>query len=173
MVWMFVVLIGVVVVAGLLLLMAKALGADETGPTDSESLPFQKRDWLLTKAERSFFGVLEAALAGELAGYRVMCKVRLADLVWLPRGVDASTRARLQNQVNAKHVDFVIVTADELRPVAVVEHDDASHGRADRQKRDALVDRVLAGAGIGVVRFAARRGYVARDVARAVEGVMS
>ena len=39
------------------------------------------------------------------------------------------------HRINAKHVDFVLCCPATLRPLLVVELDDASHGRADRQER--------------------------------------
>src|SRR3972149_5071020 len=44
--------------------------------------PYRKVDSLLTAAERSFYGVLLKAVDGETL---VFAKVRLADLLWLPR----------------------------------------------------------------------------------------
>src|SRR3990170_2056730 len=64
---------------------------------------FKKMDFLLTEAERSFYEVLQRAVGEELI---VFPKVRLADLVWLPKGT--AGRQALLNRVLSKHVDFVI-----------------------------------------------------------------
>lgn len=41
-------------------------------------LPYRKKMYLLTKAERSFFGVLLEVIGSD---YHVFCKIRLADLL--------------------------------------------------------------------------------------------
>src|SRR5438046_32622 len=84
---------------------------------------------LLTEAERSFFGVLDQALAGE---YRLFAKVRLADVVRPVQGPSRSGRPAAFNSISAKHVDFVLCDPSSLRVVGVVELDDKSHRRLDR-----------------------------------------
>lgn len=133
------------------------------GAGSAASLPFRKKDYLLTKAERSFYNALRQAVAGE---WVVFAKVRLLDLLWLPRGTSNSQAHR--NRVQSKHVDFVLCEPDLLTPVLVIELDDASHERADRQDRDALVDAVLRSAGLPVLHAAARSSYVTADLARRI-----
>src|SRR3989337_567741 len=72
---------------------------------------FKKMDFLLTEAERSFYEVLQRAVGEELI---VFPKVRLADLVWLPKGT--AGRQALLNRVLSKHVDFVICARSSLTP---------------------------------------------------------
>ncbi|MEZ6243006.1 MAG: DUF2726 domain-containing protein [Phycisphaerales bacterium] len=172
-----VVLVGMLVVVGVICFIALVLSKKIEGDTllsGGERLDYRRRDWLLTKAERSFLAALDAAVSGGhgLDGVRVMCKVRLADLVYLPKGMDRSSRARQQNRVNQKHVDFVLVSTDELRPLVVIELDDSSHEREDRRARDGFVDRALGAAGLPLVRVAAARGYVPGELAGRVRGAM-
>ena len=61
-------------------------------------------------------------------------------------------------KIQAKCVDFVICEARAFAPRLVVELDDRSHDRADRRKRDAFVDDVLAAAG-AVVHIRCQRSY--------------
>jgi very-short-patch-repair endonuclease len=56
-------------------------------------------------------------------------------------------------------VDFVILRAEDLALLGVVELDDRSHERQSRADRDGLVDDALAQAGIRVCRIKARREY--------------
>ncbi len=141
----------------------------DAAPADAgaEDLAYLLRDWLLTKAERSFLVALDAAVSGGhgLDGVRVMCMVRIADLVFLPKGLDRSARTRQQNRINQKHVDFVLVSADELRPLVAIELDDSSHQRDDRRARDVFVDQALAAAGLPLVRVKAARGYAPGELA--------
>lgn len=165
------------VVGGICLIavvLGRKLGAGGEHAAAGERFDYQRRDWLLTKAERSFLAALDAAVSGGhgLEGVRVMCKVRLADLVYLPKGLEARSRTRQQNRVNQKHVDFVLVSEKELRPLVVIELDDSTHQREDRVARGGFVDRALGAAGLPLVRVAAARGYSPRELAGRVREVV-
>ena len=85
---------------------------------------------LLTPAERSFFGVLQQALASD---YQVFAKVRLADII---RPVQNPSRSGWQsafNRITGKHVDFVVCDSARLQVMGVVELDDATHGHHHRR----------------------------------------
>jgi hypothetical protein len=56
------------------------------------------------------------------------------------------------NRINRMSADFVLCSKDSTI-VAVIELDDASHERADRQIADAKKDKALSSAGIRVVRW--------------------
>jgi very-short-patch-repair endonuclease len=64
----------------------------------------------------------------------------------------------------SKHIDFVAVDPDDLSILFVVELDDNSHQRADRQKRDSFVDNALDAAGVTLIRFPAKYGYVVEEI---------
>ncbi len=100
-----------------------------------ENLPYRKKDYLLTSAERSFYEVLQR-VAGD--GMQLFAKVRLVDLVWLPKGTQ-NRQAHL-NRVLSKHVDFVLCNRQTVSPILVVELDDSSHNMDHRQGRDAVVN---------------------------------
>lgn len=125
-----------------------------------------RRDALFTKAERSFLSVLDEAAGAQ---FRVMGKVRLADLFRPCKGMDNSDRARAQNRINAKHVDFVLCDPESLAPVCLVELDDGTHARADRRERDAFVDQVCAEAGMPIAHIPAR-DYITVDEVRTAIG---
>lgn len=124
-----------------------------------ELLPYRKKDWLFTRAERAFYDVLEQ-VAGET--YHIYPKVRLVDLVWLPK----NTRQRQGhlNRVLSKHVDFVLCDRQHIAPVLVIELDDASHDREDRRERDAFVDEALAAAGLDILHIRVQRTYSPQDL---------
>ena len=138
--------------------------------SSSEGVPYEPRQELFSPAERSFFGVLEQAVAGQ---FRVMGKIRLGDLIQPAKGFSHSQRTGAWNRIHQKHVDFVLCHPDTLAVVAVVELDDASHRRKDRSDRDAFVDKVLSTAGIPIVHFAARKGYSIQEVSAKLNEVFS
>lgn len=125
----------------------------------TNDFPYRKKDYLLTPAERSFYEVLQK-VAGD--NMQVFAKVRLADLVWLPKGTQ-NLQGHL-NRVLSKHVDFVLCNRETLSPVLVVELDDSSHSMSHRQGRDAVVNDILHSAGLPILRISAKCSYVPNEL---------
>lgn len=140
--------------SGCLLAFFKPFGKSPPPAEEPVRLPYRRKDYLLSKAERSFYGVLTDAVAEE---YRVFAKVRLADLVWIPKGTEK--RQSYFNRIQAKHIDFVLCDRSTVRPVLAIELDDASHQRQARQTRDAFMDQALAAAELPLLRVPARSAY--------------
>jgi hypothetical protein len=123
---------------------------------------------LLTPAERSFFGVLQQALASD---YQIFAKVRLADIVRPVRSPSRSGWQSAFNRITGKHVDFVLCDSARLGIVAVVELDDSTHDRFERGIRDSLVDTALADARIPVLRVSARQAYSPAQIREQVQSL--
>ena len=130
------------------------------------ALPYRRETSLLSPAERSFYEALLVALR-DRRDLVVFAKVRLIDLLSVPAG--AGNRRAHVNRVCSKHVDFVLCDRRELRPLLVIELDDASHEREDRRDRDAFVDAALAEADLPILRVRAQRGYVPTELARLID----
>ena len=152
-------LVAVIVVVALVLLarfMPKGKGA----------WPYEREQALFTPAERSFLGVLDQAVGQQ---FRIMGKVRLADIVKVKAGLDNTSRQRAFNRIQSKHVDFVACDPGDLSVQFVVELDDKSHARPDRRDRDALIDQVLQAAGIPIIHFPVRKAYSVQEVQDTLE----
>jgi very-short-patch-repair endonuclease len=124
--------------------------------TTSETLPYQKKWYLLSPAERDFYDALRQAVG---SGYLIFVKLRLLDLLWLPQNL--SNRQTHLNRVQAKHVDFVLCHPQTVAPALVIELDDASHRLPDRQERDIFLNEVLRVAGIPLLRVPVRKSFSA------------
>lgn len=85
-------------------------------------------------------------------GLHLCPQVRLADIVNVQSGDRAAWRSAF-NRIACKSVDFVVMHLETGTPIMVIELDDRSHSRSDRQERDALVNEVLRQASIPLVRF--------------------
>lgn len=164
-------LVAMVAVLVVLAVLSAALKGKESSKDDAQTdgpLPYRRRDYLLTKGEAAFYHVLREAVEDD-GRRRIFAKVRVMDLVWLPKGTE-----RLQswkNRVMSKHVDFVVCdSGGGLRPLVAVELDDSSHEREDRRGRDRFIERVCSEAGLKLVRFPAKAGYSASEVRAAVLG---
>lgn len=102
--------------------------------------------YLLTKNE--WYEYRKLRDIAEAKGLRVCPKVRLLDLIEPRRGDGYMS---LLGKIQSKHVDFVIADKD-MHVKAIVELDDGSHNRPDRQERDNFVDEVLTSVGYKVIR---------------------
>lgn len=79
----------------------------------------------------------------------IICpKVRLLDIIE-PRAGERNYITLLR-KVQSKHVDFVLCDQN-MNIKAVLELDDSSHNRKDRQERDAFVDQILTSVGYTVI----------------------
>lgn len=136
---------------GWLLALFQGHGGGETVQT---RLPYRRKEYFFSQAERSFYGVLVKAVAGEFV---VLSKVRLADVIYVEKGT--GTWQSFFNRIQSKHVDFVLCAPELMQPVLVIELDDRSHDREDRRDRDSFVDEALAAAGLPILHVPARQKY--------------
>jgi very-short-patch-repair endonuclease len=123
-------------------------------PVSIGPLPYQKKWYLLSPAERDFYETLHQAVGNR---YVIFAKVRLLDLLWLPQNL--SNRQTHMNRVQAKHVDFVLCHPQTIAPALVIELDDASHQLPERQERDLFLNEVLLGAGIPLLRVPVSKSF--------------
>ncbi|MEO0514346.1 MAG: DUF2726 domain-containing protein [Planctomycetota bacterium] len=141
---------------GRLLQLLAGGGATGKGASSGDGpWPYRRRKYLLSRAEFSFFRVLQSVALEN--GWVVCAKVNLNDLLYLEKG--AENRMAWLNKINRKHADFVLCDAQTMQPVMVVELDDKCHQSASAQKRDGVKDRALAAAGLPIVRVKAAKGY--------------
>ncbi len=136
-------------------------GKGESAPGPSADFPYQQREHFLSAAERSFYGVLKAAIADQGT---LLCKVALGDIFYVKKGDDASQYRIYTNKIDRKHVDFLLCDSQTMQPILGFELDDGSHQREDRQARDAFVDGVFAAADLPLIHVPAKRAYAVADV---------
>jgi len=149
---------------GCLTFFLSLLADDKTSATNTLSnnnLPYRAKDYFFSKAERSFYLVLQQAV--DLNHYEIFAKVRLADLLWLPKGT--TKRQSFQNRIQSKHVDFIICDRKQYRPLLAIELDDSSHQQPTRKDRDAFVDAAFMQAGLPLLHIPAQKNYNTRGLA--------
>lgn len=155
-------IVGLVVVAVLLPIILKQLAGGKTAPAGSP--PYRKKDYLLTAAERSFFEVLQSVVGEQL---HIFAKVRLADVVWIPKGTQ-NWQSHF-NRVQSKQLDFILCDRQNVTPLLAIELDDSSHERADRKERDAFIDGAVDAAGLPILHVTAKRSYAPKELAALIE----
>ena len=101
--------------------------------------------YLLTRNEWYEFKKLKQL--ADAKGLMICPKVRLLDIIEPRKGENYRS---LMGKIQSKHVDFVICDQD-LHIKAILELDDGSHDRKDRQERDQFVDQILTSVGYKVI----------------------
>ena len=145
-----VVVLVLIVAVGLIL--AKKAGLLE--PAAREELPYKKKDYFFSKAERSFYGVLKQVVCEQL---EIFAHVRLWDVIDVVKGT--TERQTYVNKISSKHVDFLLCEPKFVAPVLVIELDDSSHKQADRRERDGFVNDALTDAGLPILHVPVKASY--------------
>lgn len=132
-------------VALLVLLRPRKRGGRKQVPN---SLPVKAKRYFFSQAERQFYETLKGALPPGLVAFP---NVRLQDVFYISaRGEERrGVYARFQD----KHIDFLVVSVQDYRPVLGIELDGSSHDRAEQQYRDAVKETVFRSAGLPLLRF--------------------
>lgn len=112
-----------------------------------DPLPYIKRRFLSANEEFFFHELKKVTQKYE---YELFCKVRIADLVELKKGLNKRQWAFYFGQIKAKHADFVICNRN-LQPVLIIELDDKSHDTSKGIKRDSFIDKVYKDANIPIL----------------------
>lgn len=153
----------VLVVAWLGRMASAAKGGGGIAPT------YEAISSFLTPAERSFFGVLQNAVASDFV---VFAKVRLADVIRPARNPSRSGWQTAFNRISAKHIDFVLCDPDRVTIVLAIELDDKSHATFDQGMRDLPKNCALEGAGIPLLRVPARHSYSPIQLRGAIDNLL-
>lgn len=116
---------------------------------------------LLTNYERlNYMKLREYAYQHDL----IICpKIRLADLIEpKPNEIHAVWQKHF-NMICSKHVDFTLCDRD-MNVKVIIELDDKSHQRQDRQIRDRFVDTVLRNSGYKIIHIPAFNNQAVAEI---------
>lgn len=122
------------------------------------TLPYRRRDSILSPAEYDFYTTLLHALENRVV---IIPKVGLQDVFFI------TNRERYQhyrNRISTRHVDFLICEPKTLKPLFGIELDDSSHSRAETQKNDIFKDMVFDAAMLPLVRFPVKGTFNAEEI---------
>lgn len=159
MMWFFLVFLILIAVAASILVVV--LKAKNVGVGGKISYPYEPTKLLFSAAERSFLGVLDQAVGND---YRVLGKVRLADLAKVKPGLSKSARQGALNRISGKHLDFVVCKSSDLSIVCAVELNDRSHASQRAQARDNLVTQVCRAIELPLLAIPAKQAYSVDDL---------
>lgn len=155
-------LAGVVIVLVIALAILKAF-VERGEEREKPKYRYTRKQFFLTRAEHECYDALIAAVGDQ---YHVFVQVHLPTIIDNKvKGQD--WRAALAH-INRKSVDFVLCDKAYISPKLAIELDDKSHERPDRQERDREVERILADAGVPLLRIENRGRFDPADLAQRI-----
>jgi hypothetical protein len=130
------------------------------------AFPFKKKVSLFTPVERTFLAMIEEAVGQK---YRIMCRVRLADIVTVRQSTDKKTSKDALARASGRHLDFVLCSKEDMSPVMAIDlvHNNGKEGY--KSQRDWFVTGSLDAAHIPHVRIKVRSGYKVQDIKECIE----
>lgn len=111
---------------------------------------------LFTPAEQNFMRALDRAVGSDV---RVFGKVRVADVLAVKPGVSSKGNWNAFAKITGKHFDYVLCGKSDFVVKCVIELNDKSHERKDRQERDRLIRGACKEAGMPLIEVPAARTY--------------
>lgn len=159
------VLLIVIVIGGLALLLL-AWRIKQSG--QATALPYQKKQYLLSRAEHDFFSILQRLFADQ---YYIFPQVSLNSVLYVDRR--GGEFVHYFNKIRQKSLDFVLADKVYLTPLLVIELDDRSHTAPGRVARDQFVDSALNMAGVRFLRVPNRRVYDVPELERQIRTALA
>lgn len=123
--------------------------------TQIEKYPYQKQEYLLTPTELKFYRVLK--LICDERDLAILAKVRMEDLVSVPRGIFDDWKWR--GYIRSRHIDFVLCDASNLKIRCGVELDDWHHKYFKNHEIDQRKDKIMRDAGLPLIRVPVKENY--------------
>ncbi len=127
-----------------------------------EKLPYEKKTYLMTNAEREFFFVLERAVQGR---YYIIPQVELSKIVQVKKG---EWHYKYKNKINLKSVDFVLFDKKYFTPQIVIELDELSHNTPERIKRDGFIDSLMKETGVRIEHIRTAKVYDFNEIIKII-----
>ncbi|MFC0267552.1 DUF2726 domain-containing protein [Kushneria aurantia] len=117
-----------------------------------EGEAYRVRTYMMSPTERRVFEALERDYSQY---FHIFCQVRVVDIVQpnMKKHYSWSKEYKaLFRQLSQWHFDYVICTKKDFRIKYAIELDDPSHERADRIKRDRILNQACETAGLNLIR---------------------
>ncbi len=146
--WPAIIVVAIVILVTIATVMFAKPGSATKTEKEKPKYNYNALPHFLTPSERVFYNLLGQAVGGE---YRIFAQVHLDAL--LDEKVPGQNYKAARAHMSQKSVDFILCDKDELRIVLAIELDDSSHMRQDRIDRDVIVEEMLKGAGVPMLRF--------------------
>lgn len=106
-----------------------------------EDINFHTCASIVTEHEKKLYTVLSEHIDTHYHNQYIICpKVRVVDIVNMPK--DLFNYATWQ-RVKSRHIDFLVCTKEDLKPVLAIELQDSTHNTKKGIYRDTLINTVF------------------------------
>ncbi len=147
--WPGVILVVILALVGVAsILLNKTEGGESEAEKKKPKYDYVAKKFFMTRAEHEFYDVLGQAVGHE---YRIFAQVHISELVD-EKVKNGQKWKAARAHIDRKSVDFLLCDKDYISPKLAIELDDKSHERPDRVERDTEVERILALAGLPLLR---------------------
>lgn len=127
---------------------------------NSFPFPFERKSAIFTPAEKNFQNLVEQAMGSK---YRIINRVKLADVVTIRNGVSNKASQTASNNANSKYLDFVICERDTMKLLGAIDLVD-TNGKGYKVKKDWFVSGALEAASIPHVRIKVKGNYTLDEI---------
>lgn len=130
------------------------------------TFPFRRRQQLFTPVERNFLELLEKAVGHE---FRVVCRVRLADIISVKQGTTKKNSQVALSKAIGKQLDFVLCSKQTMDPVLAIDLVYQQGKEGYKLQRDWFVNGALDAAKVPHMRIKVKSGYSVAEVRESIE----
>ncbi len=155
-----IILIAIVVIA---VIVIEALKGSNKSEDKKWSYQYKRKNFLMSRAEHECYDALMLAVGKD---YYIFPQVHLPTIVD-SKVVGQNWRGAFRH-INEKSVDFVLCDKAYIAPKLVIELDDRSHERVDRQERDKEVERILEVANLPLLRLENHGAFKPEELAQKI-----
>lgn len=134
------------------------------------SFPFKRKASLLSQTELTFLDLIENAVGTQ---YRVLCRVRLSEVLSLRQNTDKRTAKHALLKASSRQLDFVLCSKHDMSPVIAVDLVNNTSKEGYKKQRDWYVSSALDAARIPHLRIKAKSGYSPADIRECIEAKLA
>jgi len=127
---------------------------------NSFPFPFDSKNSVFTPAEKNFQNLVEQAMG---AKYRIINRVKLADIVTIRNGVSDRASQSAANNAEGKYLDFVICDRKSMKLLGTIDLVD-TQGKGYKIKKDWFVSGALEAAAIPHLRIKVKANYTLDEI---------
>ncbi|WP_085298493.1 DUF2726 domain-containing protein [Cognaticolwellia mytili] len=127
---------------------------------NSFPFPFDRKTAIFTPAEKNFQNLVEQAMGDR---YRIINRVKLADIVTIRNGVSNRAGQTAANNANSKYLDFVICDRDSMKLLGAIDLVDTK-GKGYKVKKDWFVSGALEAAAVPHIRIKVKANYTVDEI---------
>jgi hypothetical protein len=153
----------------MILLIVVAVGAIKLNENNL-AFPFKKKTNLFTPTERTFLQLIEAAVGNQ---YKVICRVKVADILAVRQGTDKRTSRSALMRASGKQLDFVLCSKEDMSPVVAIDLVHKSGKDGYKTQRDWFISGSLDAARIPHVRIKVKSGYRPHDIRECINAKLA